>query len=139
MHYMIHKKLYLILNIFLEFFEWFEYDERDKYREMFEQRYTKDSYYTYIEAYDENHNLLSKTRNDMIINKYSEAAAVKARWLGNFCPRQPDHRAPKHQPTSRDRRLRSGRPGWMPQALQTRRVGTVFLSVCSITALCALE
>ena len=39
---------------------------------MFEQRYTKDSYYTYIEAYDENDNLLSKTKNDMFINKYIE-------------------------------------------------------------------
>jgi hypothetical protein len=27
----------------------------------------------------------------------SEAAAVKARWLGNFCPRQPVHRALKRQ------------------------------------------
>ncbi len=32
--------------------EWFEFDERDKNREPFESRYTKDSYYTYIEAYD---------------------------------------------------------------------------------------
>ncbi len=39
---------------------------------------------------------------------------------------------------SRDRRQRSGRPGWKPQARQTRRVGTVFLSVRSLTALCAL-
>ncbi len=40
--------------------------------------------------------------------------------------------------TSRDRHLRSGRPGWKPQARQTRRVGTVFLSVRSLTAMCAL-
>ena len=30
----------------------------------------------------------------------SESAAVKARWLGNFCPRQPVHRALKRQLTS---------------------------------------
>ena len=37
----------------------------------------------------------------------SEAAAVKARWLGNFCPRQPVHRPLKRQRSSRDRRQRS--------------------------------
>ena len=31
----------------------------------------------------------------------SEAAAVKARWLGNFCPRQPVYRALKRQRSSR--------------------------------------
>ncbi len=62
------QKQYLIFFVFFEFFEWFEFDERDKYRETFEHRYTKESYNTYIEAYDENHNLLSKTKNDMIIN-----------------------------------------------------------------------
>ena len=30
-------------------------------------------------------------------SKVSEAAAVKARWLGNFCPRQPAHRVLKRQ------------------------------------------
>ena len=35
---------------------------------MFEQRYTKESYHTYIEAYDENDNLLSKTKENMTIN-----------------------------------------------------------------------
>ncbi len=29
----------------------------------------------------------------------SEATVVKARWLGNFCPRQPVHRTLKRQPT----------------------------------------
>ncbi len=47
-------------------------EPKDKYRDMYEARYTKDSYYTYIEAYDENDNLLSKTKNDMFINKYLE-------------------------------------------------------------------
>ena len=28
--------------------------------------------------------------------EYTEAAAVKARWLGNFCLRQPVHRRHKH-------------------------------------------
>jgi hypothetical protein len=42
------------------------------YREGFEPYYTKASYHTYIEAYDENDNLLSKTKNDMFINKYIE-------------------------------------------------------------------
>ena len=37
---------------------------------MFEPYYTKNSYYTYIEAYDENDNLLSKTKNDMMIRDY---------------------------------------------------------------------
>ncbi len=37
---------------------------------MFEQRYTKDSYHTYIEAYDENDNVLSNTKNDMMIRNY---------------------------------------------------------------------
>ncbi len=38
---------------------------------MFEQRHNK-SYYTYIEAYDKNDKLLSKTKNDMFINDYLE-------------------------------------------------------------------
>jgi hypothetical protein len=66
------EKVVSYFKYFFEFFEWFEYDERDKYREMFEQRYTKDSYHTYIEAYDENDNLLSKTKDDMMIRKYLE-------------------------------------------------------------------
>ena len=33
----------------------------------------------------------------LVLFYYSEAAAVKARWLGNFCPRQPVHRALKRQ------------------------------------------
>ena len=72
------------------------------------------------------------------MRQISEAAAVKARWLGNFCPRQPVHRALKRQRSSRDRRLRSGRPGWKPHGIQTRKVVTVFLPGCSLTALCAL-
>ncbi len=39
---------------------------------MYESRYTKESYYTYMEAYDENDKLLSRTKNDMTINKYLE-------------------------------------------------------------------
>ena len=42
------------------------------YREGFEPYYTKDSYHTYIEAYDENDNLLSKTKDDVMISKYLE-------------------------------------------------------------------
>jgi hypothetical protein len=37
---------------------------------MYESRYTKESYYTYIEAYDKNDKLLSKTKNDMFINDH---------------------------------------------------------------------
>jgi hypothetical protein len=37
-----------VVSYFKYFFEFFEYDERDKYRDMYEARYTKDSYYTYI-------------------------------------------------------------------------------------------
>ena len=33
----------------------------------------------------------------MLFIQISEAAAVRARWLGNFCPRQPVHRALKRQ------------------------------------------
>ena len=41
---------------------------------------------------------LNKEKKIMhIIHPASEAAAVKARWLGNFCPRQPVHRALKRQ------------------------------------------
>ena len=64
------NKVVSYFKIYFEFIEWFEYDERDKYREIFEQRYTKVSYYTYIEAYDKNDNLLSKTKNNMMISKY---------------------------------------------------------------------
>ena len=66
------KKVVSYFKNYFEFIEWFEYDERDKYRDMYEAYYTKDSYYTYIEAYDENDNLLSKTKNSMNINKYLE-------------------------------------------------------------------
>jgi hypothetical protein len=68
----------------------------------------------------------------------SEAAAVKARWLGNFCPRQPVHRALKRQRSSRDRRLRSGRARWKPQSIRTRIAVTAFIPGCSLTALRAL-
>ena len=71
------KKVVSYFKYFFEFFEWFEYDERDKYREMFEQRYTKDSYYTYIEAYDENDNLLSKTKENMTINYLKQLTEFK--------------------------------------------------------------
>ena len=37
------------------------------------------------------------TENKKIVDEDSEAAAVKARWLGNFCPCQPVHRALKRQ------------------------------------------
>jgi type IV secretory pathway VirB4 component len=66
------KKIVSYFKYYFEFFEWFEYDERDKYKEPFEAYYTKDSYHTYIEAYDENDNLLSKTKDDMMISKYLE-------------------------------------------------------------------
>jgi hypothetical protein len=66
------QKVVSSFKLFFEFFEWLEFDERDKYRGMYEAYYTKDSYYTYIEAYDENDNLLSKTKNDMFISKYLE-------------------------------------------------------------------
>ncbi len=39
---------------------------------MYENRYTKDSYYTYIEAYNKNDKLQSKTKNDVSINKCLE-------------------------------------------------------------------
>jgi hypothetical protein len=68
----------------------------------------------------------------------SEAAAVKARWLGNFCPRQPVYRALKRQRSSRDRRLRSGRARWKPQSIRTRIAVTAFIPGCSLTALRAL-
>ncbi len=45
------------------------------------------------------------------VEEVSEAAAVKARWLGNFCPRQPVYSALKRQRSSRDRRLRAGPDG----------------------------
>ena len=44
---------------------------------MFEQRYTKDSYHTYIEAYDENDNLLSKTKENMTINYLKQLTEFK--------------------------------------------------------------
>ena len=68
----------------------------------------------------------------------SEAAAVKARWLRNFCPRQPVYRALKRQRSSRDRRLRSGRARWKPQSIRTRIAVTAFIPGCSLTALRAL-
>ena len=52
----------------------------------------------------------------------SEAAAVKARWLGNFCPRQPVHRPLKRQRSCRDRRPRSDWAGLTPPT--TRCAGT---------------
>ena len=66
------KKVVSYFKNYFEFIEWFEYDERDKYREMYEAGYTKESFYTYIEAYDENDKLLSKTKDDTIIKKYLE-------------------------------------------------------------------
>jgi hypothetical protein len=66
------KKIVSYFKYYFEFFEWFPYDDRDMYREGFEPYYTKDSYHTYIEAYDENNNLLSKTKNDMMIRDYLE-------------------------------------------------------------------
>ena len=42
------------------FHGWKEFDERDKYKEMFEARYTQPSYDIYIESYDKNDELLSK-------------------------------------------------------------------------------
>ena len=64
--------------------EWFEYDERDKGREMFEPYYTKDSYHTYIEAYDENDNLyicISLVSNDKQIPKQTNDYIKKTPYL----------------------------------------------------------
>jgi len=71
------KKIVSYFKYYFEFFEWFEYDERDKGREMFEPYYTKASYYTYIEAYDENDNLLSKTKENMTINYLKQLTEFK--------------------------------------------------------------
>ena len=71
------KKVVSYFKYFFEFFEWFEYDERDKYSNIYEARYTKDSYYTYIEAYDENDNLLSKTKENMTINYLKQLTEFK--------------------------------------------------------------
>jgi len=71
------KKVVSYFKYFFEFFEWFEFDERDKYRDMYEPYYTKDSYDTYIEAYDENDNLLSKTKERMTINYLKQLTEFK--------------------------------------------------------------
>jgi hypothetical protein len=71
------KKVVSYFKYFFEFFEWFEFDERDKYRDMYEPYYTKDSYDTYIEAYDENDNLLSKTKENMTINYLKQLTEFK--------------------------------------------------------------
>ncbi len=65
----------------------------------------------------------------------SEAAAVKARWLGNFCPRQPVHRALKRQQQPRPLSAAQGSSAQAPLGSSSQKLGstwsTLVLPACS--------
>ena len=54
------EKYVSYFKIYYNFVGWQPYNEADRYKEMYEARNTKPSYYIYIEAFDETNNTLKR-------------------------------------------------------------------------------